>query len=108
MVSITFESVPAGAAVFLDNTDYGVITPVTLDIDEGGHTYILRITPRYEDIAGQVTVIAGLSYTLIATMKETTIAMQKAFNDSMVRIGWYSFIVGATSLFIGMLKKKGA
>jgi len=108
MVSITFESVPTGAAVFLDNTDYGVITPVTFDIDEGSHTYILRIAPRYEDIAGQISVIAGLSYTLIATMKETTIAMQQAFNNSMVKIGWCSFFIGATSLIIGMLKKRGA
>jgi len=108
MVSITFESVPAGAAVFLDNEDTLMITPVTLDIGEGGHTYILRITPRYEDIAGQVTVIADLSYTLIATMKETTIAMQQAFNNSMVKIGWCSFFIGATSLIIGMLKKRGA
>jgi len=108
MVEVNFETVPAGAAVYVDNLDYDIITPVTLDIAEGSHTYILRITPRYEDITGQISVLAGNSYTIIATLKETTIAMQKAFNDSMVRIGWYSFIVGATSLFIGMLKKKGA
>jgi len=108
MVEVNFETVPAGAAVFLDNIDTGFITPVTLDITEGSHTYILRITPRYEDISGQISVLAGNAYTIIATLKETTIAMQQAFNDSMIKIGWCSFFVGATALFIGILKKRGA
>lgn len=110
MVSITFESVPAGAAVLLDNIDTLMITPVTLDIAEGSHTYILRIAPRYEDISGQIHVIAGLSYTLIATMKETTITMQQAFNNSMVKIGWSSFVIGTLGLIILLLKqpKRGA
>ena len=108
MVEVNFETVPAGASVFVDNIDYDIITPTTLDLAEGPHTYILRIAPRYEDISGQISVLAGNSYTIIATLKETTIAMQQAFNDNMVKIGWYSFFVGATSLFIGMLKKRGA
>jgi len=108
MVEVNFETVPAGAAVYVDNLDYDVITPITLDLAEGPHTYILRITPRYEDISGQISVLAGNAYTIIATLKETTIAMQQAFNDNMVKIGWCSFFVGATALFIGIIKKRGA
>jgi len=106
MVSITFESVPAGAAVFLDNVDTLLITPVTLDVSEGVHTYILRIIPKYEDTIGQISVISGNSYTLVANLKETTATMQQTFYNSMVKIGWYSFVVGTLGLFISLLKPK--
>ena len=106
MVEVNVETMPLGASVFVDNIDYDIITPTTLDLAEGPHTYILRIAPRYEDISGQISVLAGNSYTIIATLKETTIAMQQAFNDNMVKIGWYSFIIGASSLLVGLLKKK--
>ncbi len=81
------------------------ITPVTLDIAEGTHTYMLRLN-RYEDISGQISVVAGNIYTLEAVMKETTVAMQQQFNERLVQLGWAGLVVAAVGLLIGLLQSR--
>jgi len=109
MVSLTFQTLPPGAVVFLDSADTGKITPVTLDIVEGIHTYMLRLN-RYEDVSGDVTVVAGYSYLLQAVMKETIIAMQQQFNEKLVQLGWAGVAIAAVGIFISLLtrSKRGA
>ncbi len=111
MVSIIFQTSPPGAGVYLDSMDTLKITPVTIDIDEGDHTYMLRLT-GYQDIAGQFTVTAGNSYVLNAVMQSTDVSMQQQFNENLVQLGWAGVAVAAVgiviSLIISMRSKKGA
>ena len=110
MVNLTFQTFPPGAVVYLDSADTGKITPVTLDVAEGLHTYMLRLN-RYEDLSGEITVITGFAYVLEAVMKETTIAMQQQFNEKFVQLGWAGVAVAAVGIFISLLvsvKKRGA
>ncbi len=105
MVSIIFQTSPLGAEVFLDSANTLKITPVTLGIAEGAHTYMLRLN-RYEDINGQISVVAGNIYTLEAVMKETTIAMQQQFNERLVQLGWAGLAVAVVGIFLSLLQSR--
>jgi hypothetical protein len=105
MVSLTFQTKPAGAVVFLDSADTLKITPVTFDIAEGIHDYVLRLN-RYEDVGGTITVIAGNDYTLEAVMKETSVSMQQQFNNQMMQLGWAGLAVAAVGILITLMRSR--
>jgi hypothetical protein len=107
MVSLTFQTTPAGAEVFLDSADTLKITPVTFDIAEGTHDYLLRLD-GYEDIGGVITVVAGNDYTLEVVMKETSVSMQQAFNNQMIQLGWAGLVVATVGIIIALMGRKKA
>jgi len=61
---ISVTSVPAGAAIYLDNTYMGITPAVLANIAAGGHTLMLRES-GYQDWISTVNVVGG-SYTPIA------------------------------------------
>lgn len=105
MVNLTFQTSPPGAQIYLNSADTGKITPVTLDIAEGTHTYMIRLN-RYEDLSGEITVVAGFGYVLDAIMKETTIAMQQQFNEKLIQLGWAGVAVAAIGIFISLVASR--
>jgi len=107
MVSITFQTTPPGARVFMDSADTLNITPVTLDIVEGSHIYMLRLN-GYEDINGMVTIITGNNYVLEAIMKETSIQHTQALYKQMIGLGWASLVVASIGIIIRIKQKRGA
>ncbi len=107
MVSLTIQTTPPGAEVFLDSADTLKITPVTFEIAEGTHDYLLRLD-RYEDIGGKVTVVAGNSYTLDAMMQQTSVSVQQQFNDRMVMLGYAGLAVAAVGLIIALVGRRKA
>jgi len=69
--SINITSSPSGATVLLDNANKGS-TPVTLsDIAPGNHTVLLKKT-GYNDYKTTVTVVAGQTATISATLVPVT------------------------------------
>ena len=103
MVSLTFQTSPPGAEVFLDSADTLKITPVTFEIAEGTHDYLLRLN-GHEDLGGMITVVAGNSYILEAVMKETSVSMQQQFNSQMIQLGWAGLAVAAVGIFIALMQ----
>ena len=105
MVSLTFQTSPPGAEVFLDSADTLKITPVTFEIAEGTHDYLLRLD-GFEDIGGVVNLVAGSDYILNAIMQETSVSVQQEFNDRMVMLGYAGLAVAAVGIFIAMGRKR--
>lgn len=103
MVSVTFQTTPQGAEVFLDSADTLKITSVTLDIAEGPHTYMLRLA-GYEDIIRDFTVAAGYSYLLEATMTETTTAEQLKLNEKLVQLGWAGLAIATAGILVALMQ----
>ncbi len=103
MVSLTFQTTPPGAEVYLDSADTLKITPVTFDIAEGTHDYLLRLD-GYEDIGDTVTLVAGNDYILNVVLKETSVSMQQQFDDRMVMLGWAGLAVVTIGLFIALIQ----
>lgn len=54
--SVSFESSPQGAKIFIDNTDTGQVAPAVITIPIGIHTYTLRLL-NYYDYSGTVEVL---------------------------------------------------
>ena len=107
MVSLTFQTTPPGAEVFLDSADTLKITPVTFEITEGTHDYLLRLE-EYEDLGGKVTLVAGSDYILDAIMQETSVSVQQQFNDRMVMLGYAGLAVAAVGILVALMgRKKG-
>lgn len=107
MVSLTFETTPVGAEVFLDSADTLKITPVTFEIAEGTHDYLLRLD-GYEDIGGTVTLVVGNDYILSSIMQETSVSTQQQFNDRMVMLGYAGLAVAIAGIIIALVgRKKG-
>lgn len=108
MVSLTFQTTPAGAEVYLDSADTLKITPVTFEIAEGTHDYLLRLR-GYEDFGGTITVVAGNSYNLEAVMQETSESVQQQFNEKMIQLGWAGVAIATAGIFIALIQgmKKG-
>lgn len=107
MVSLTFQTAPPGAEVYLDSADTLKITPVTFEIAEGTHDYLLRLD-GYEDIGGNVTVVAGNSYILNAVMQETSVSVQEQFNDRMVMLGYAGLAIAVVGILIALVGRKKA
>jgi hypothetical protein len=107
MVNLTFQTTPPGVEVYLNSVDTLKITPVTFDVAEGTHDYLLRLD-GHEDISGTITVVAGNSYTLDAVMVEIS-SMQQQFNKQMVTLGWVGLAVAAVGIFIALFqgRKRG-
>lgn len=105
MVSLTFQTTPAGAEVYLDSADTLKITPVTFEIAEGTHDYLLRLN-GHEDLGGKITVVAGNSYLLEAVMKETLESVQQAFNSQMIQLGWAGLAVAAVGILIALIQSR--
>jgi len=107
MVSLTFQTTPPGAEVYLDSADTLKITPVTFEISEGTHDYLLRLE-EYEDLGGKVTLVAGSDYILDAIMQETSVSVQQQFNDRMVMLGYAGLAVAAVGILVALMgRKKG-
>ena len=69
--NITFNTIPIGAKIFLDNVDTGLITPYTItNILEGTHSYILRLAD-YHDYSGSTTVVGGETTSITTTLLPT-------------------------------------
>ncbi len=65
--SIAFTSSPSGANIYLDGTLVG-ITPATIsNVSAGSHSYTLTLS-SYNDYTGTVTVTAGQTSTVSATL----------------------------------------
>ena len=107
MVSLTFQTTPPGAEVYLDSADTLKITPVTFEIAEGTHDYLLRLD-GFEDIGGTVTLVAGNDYILDAVLKETSVSTQQQFNKQMVQLGWVGLAVAAVGILIALMGRKKA
>ena len=105
MVSLTFQTTPPGAEVYLDSADTLKITPVTFEIAEGTHDYLLRLD-GYEDLGGKVTLVAGSDYILDAIMQETSVSVHQQFNDRMVMMGWAGLAIAAVGIFITLMGRK--
>ncbi len=105
MVSLTFQTTPPGAEVYLDSADTLKITPVTFEIAEGTHDYLLRLD-GFEDIGGKVTVVVGSDYTIEVVLKETSVSMQQQFNDRMVMLGYAGLAVAAVGILIALVGRK--
>ncbi len=105
MVSLTFQTTPPGAEVYLDSADTLKITPVTFEIAEGTHDYLLRLD-GYEDLGGTITVVAGNDYILDAILKETSVSVQQQFNDRMVILGWAGLAITTVGLIIALVGRK--
>jgi hypothetical protein len=66
--SITFSSTPSGADIYLDNVLQSAKTPATISsVSAGSHSYIVRLT-GYNDATGTVTVTAGQTSSVSATL----------------------------------------
>ena len=66
--SVSFSSVPAGARIFMDNTDLNKTTPATVaGVQQGSHTYSLKLA-GYQDVTGTVQVEAGKTATVTASL----------------------------------------
>jgi hypothetical protein len=66
--SISFSSSPPGADIYLDNVLQSAKTPATVTgVLAGNHSYILRLT-GYNDATGTVTVTAGQTASVSATL----------------------------------------
>ncbi len=66
--NINFVSSPSGAYIFLDNILQAGITPATItSVPAGSHSYLLRLS-GYNDAVGTVTVIAGQTVNVSATL----------------------------------------
>ncbi len=66
--SISFSSTPSGADIYLDNILQTAKTPATItNVSAGSHTYLLRLA-GYSDAAGTVTVTAGQTENVSATL----------------------------------------
>jgi len=62
--SIYVTSVPAGATIFLDNNNTGVVTNGTLtDIPAGNHTVMVKLAGYYDSTSSEVTVIGSQTAT---------------------------------------------
>jgi uncharacterized protein YjfI (DUF2170 family) len=105
MVELTFQTTPPGAEVFLDSADTLKITPVTFDIFEGTHDYLLRMN-RYEDLGGTITVVAGNSYILEAMMQETSVSTQQQFNEKMIQLGWAGVAIATIGIIIALMQSR--
>lgn len=107
MVSLTFQTIPAGAGVFIDSADTLKITPVTFEIAEGTHDYLLRLR-GYDDLGGMITVVVGNNYTLEAVMKETLESVQQQFNSQMIQLGWAGLAVAVMGILIALVGRRRA
>ncbi len=69
--SITFTSTPSAANIYIDNILQTPKTPATItNVPAGSHTYIIRLS-GYNDATGSVSVIAGQTATVTATLTPT-------------------------------------
>ena len=70
--SISFDSSPSGADIYIDNFLQTPKTPATITgVLAGGHAYTLRLT-GYNNAAGTVTVTAGQTSTVSVTLVPAT------------------------------------
>jgi len=73
--SISVSSTPTGAKIYLDNTDTGKTTNDTLtSVSAGAHTVKL-VKEGYQDYTQSVTVTAGQTATVNATLTKNTITV---------------------------------
>ena len=71
--SVSFSSIPAGAEIFIDGADQGVMTPNTVtNVPPGDHIYLLKLA-GYNDYSGTVSVVSGQTATVTATLTPTCI-----------------------------------
>lgn len=84
--SIFFNSVPAGAEVFLDGTDQEVRTPSTItDVPIGTHNYVLKLD-GFKDYEGSVLVEANATSTVDVTLTPSEGCIYFASNPAGAKI----------------------
>ena len=89
--TISVTSVPAGAAIFLNGTSTGQVTPATIEsVPVGSNTILLRFT-GYQDYSTPVTVTAGSTAPVSATLTAiipaptiTSVVSAYGYNSSSV------------------------
>jgi hypothetical protein len=105
LANIDIISMPSGAQVFIDSTDTGKITPVSLDILPGDHTYLLRMG-GYVDIMNPITILAGNYYILNAMMQNSLdVAAQKYYGD-IIKLYTASLAVAVVALIPIIFRKE--
>jgi hypothetical protein len=90
---ITVRSTPSGANIYLDNA-YRGLTPLTLvDIPQGDHNIVLRIT-GYQDWKSTVNVPAGSSTDVTGTLASNTQTNPTTLLPQSTRspVSWISII----------------
>jgi len=65
---IEFTSDPEGAAIFIDGNDTGMVTPATIAVDPGEHTWKLTLE-GYKEETGTITVEEGETETVSVTLE---------------------------------------
>lgn len=94
--SLYIASVPGEAEIFIDGADQGVKTPSTItNLTQGSHTVKLTKT-GYTDLTGSVTITAGTTSYLSATL--TILPGIGTLEISSVPVGARVFIDGADAL----------
>jgi hypothetical protein len=62
---LSIDSIPPGAAIWLDGIDTGFVTPIFMtNITEGSHTILLKRS-GYPEVSGTVTVVSGQTVTYL-------------------------------------------
>ncbi|MBT3755230.1 MAG: PEGA domain-containing protein, partial [Candidatus Cloacimonetes bacterium] len=89
--TLIVDSAPMGAAIFLDGSSTGVVTPATLEIDSGTHQLRLELA-GYEDYNETFTVEDDGVYTVLALMD---LAINSTLNVTTSPAGASIYIDGA-------------
>ncbi len=100
--SISFSSTPPGADIYIDNILQTSKTPATItSVSAGNHSYMLRLT-GYDDATGTVTVVAGQTATVSATLTPvgTTGSISFTSNPSSVDIYLDGILIAMTPITI--------
>ncbi len=87
MVKLDVVTVPPGVTIFLDSLDTLRITPASVDVSPGHHTYLLRLE-GYADLPGEFDVASGYEYILNAVLQDLSKIEEIKYSKQYAQAGW--------------------
>lgn len=107
MVKLDVITIPPGATIFLDSLNTLKITPASVDVLPGQHTYLLRLE-GYADISGAFQAVSGYEYILNAVLQDLSQIEETKYSKQYAQVGWLTLGITIAGSVIGYLiyKKK--
>ena len=104
MANIDITSTPPGANIYINSTDTFQVTPSSLDLLPGDHTYQLKLT-NYVDIIGNITITAGIYYILNVPLVNNLEEAAKNYYDNIIKLYAISIGIAVIALLPAIFRK---